>query len=808
MASNHLYNFQELLVHGVLDSNTLYHKITKLRIPQIQRSYAQGRKSESDIRDNFLNEIFSALTHNTPLEMSFVYGAFDNGVFDILDGQQRLTTIFLVHWYILMRENQNLSALKWLNIFCYETRKTSTDFISKLTGEIFKFDETPKAEIESRKWFVLSYRQDSTVTSMIIMLNAIHDKYQKLRCTNLAGSLDNLKFYLIPLDEYGLSEDLYIKMNARGLRLTPFDNFKADLVNYLRSNSYNSPTALPGSTTCQTVPYDLYFSIQMDNSWIDLFWKIDDKKYDSLFFRFFYRYMASKYITAIKSTQGFDQMKEDPDYLFFADVSEKQQDKYKGFSLYSKLLNNSYIKDMDNILNILKDHYLQDIKPNLTSPWGDTAFMFDDSSKFERKSQTIFSSVIEYLGKTPPSSFNVTDFRQWMRVVWNIVENSNIDGLQPQMGVMRRLSDILNAGCVGNIYGGLAAYTGGNISMSVTEEIEKAKLIINNSTWENSFINAEANQFLKGMVSFFCDYASPTFTTQDFNDRYALISKMFDVGGITTPYKNEHVLIRALISCFNDWWTNNKLMNLRFTERVERGTFLKNMIRSNKAIWAMFNNMLIHARTMSENDIINELLKVISSASPNAGCLPTVGGNSGRPGLHAFELAYKRLTTDNALYDWISHEEASQKKYFKIYYAYNHIWATIPFATYARTMLDTDRDTIINMLCVNLGLDYEDQNQDEMFRKYGFHFGFDINLVKLYNGRTFKLVFRWNDTVILYIKYNNDEDRQALQDLFRVQTPGKDGYLKINEVALSGDAYQKVLNMYSNALQSLTSSAQ
>lgn len=808
MASNHLYNFQELLVHGVLDSNTLYHKITKLRIPQIQRSYAQGRKSESDIRDNFLNEIFSALTHNTPLEMSFVYGAFDNGVFDILDGQQRLTTIFLVHWYILMRENQNLSALKWLNIFCYETRKTSTDFISKLTGEIFKFDETPKAEIESRKWFVLSYRQDSTITSMITMLNAIHDKYQKLRCTNLAGSLDNLKFYLIPLDEYGLSEDLYIKMNARGLRLTPFDNFKADLVNYLRSNSYNSPTALPGSTTCQTVPYDLYFSIQMDNSWIDLFWKIDDKKYDSLFFRFFYRYMASKYITAIKSTQGFDQMKEDPDYLFFADVSEKQQDKYKGFSLYSKLLNNSYIKDMDNILNILKDHYLQDIKPNLTSPWGDTAFMFDDSSKFERKSQTIFSSVIEYLGKTPPSSFNVSDFRQWMRVVWNIVENSNIDGLQPQMGVMRRLSDILNTGCVGNIYGGLAAYTGGNISMSVTEEIEKAKLIINNSTWENSFINAEANQFLKGMVSFFCDYASPTFTTQDFNDRYALISKMFDVGGITTPYKNEHVLIRALISCFNDWWTNNKLMNLRFTERVERGTFLKNMIRSNKAIRAMFNTMLIHASKMSENDVINELLNVISCASPKAGCLPMDGGNSGRPGMHAFERAYKRLTTDNALYDWISQEEASQKKYFKIYYAYNHIWATIPFATYARTMLDTDRDTIINMLRVNLGLDYEDPNQAGMFKEYGFHFGFDINLIKLYNGRKFKLAFRWNDTAMLYIKYDNDEDRQALQDLFGIQTPGKDGYLKINEVALSGDAYQKVLNMYSNALQSLTSSAQ
>ena len=46
--------------------------------------------------------------------------------------------------------------------------------------------------------------------------------------------------------------------------------------------------------------------------------------------------------------------------------------------------------------------------------------------------------------------------------------------------------------------------------------------------------------------------------------------------------------------------------------------------------------------------------------------MPMDGGKSGRPGMHAFELAYKRLTTDNALYDWISQEEFSQKKYFKI----------------------------------------------------------------------------------------------------------------------------------------------
>ena len=97
MASQHLYNLQELMTQGVLDSNNNYQPVVKLRVPRIQRSYAQGRESELDIREKFLGDIFSSLNSGTSLEMSFVYGSFGSGVFDVLDGQQRLTTLFLVH---------------------------------------------------------------------------------------------------------------------------------------------------------------------------------------------------------------------------------------------------------------------------------------------------------------------------------------------------------------------------------------------------------------------------------------------------------------------------------------------------------------------------------------------------------------------------------------------------------------------------------------------------------------------------------------------------------------------------------------
>ena len=36
-----------------------------------------------------------------------------------------------------------------------------------------------------------------------------------------------ITFQLLKLDEFGLSDDLYIKMNARGKPLTNFETFKA-----------------------------------------------------------------------------------------------------------------------------------------------------------------------------------------------------------------------------------------------------------------------------------------------------------------------------------------------------------------------------------------------------------------------------------------------------------------------------------------------------------------------------------------------------------------------------------------------------
>ena len=75
-------------------------QLKKITIPIIQRDYAQGRKDKGFIRKNFLKSIKDSLEKNENLTLDFVYGNTEGEKFFPLDGQQRLTTLWLVYWYL------------------------------------------------------------------------------------------------------------------------------------------------------------------------------------------------------------------------------------------------------------------------------------------------------------------------------------------------------------------------------------------------------------------------------------------------------------------------------------------------------------------------------------------------------------------------------------------------------------------------------------------------------------------------------------------------------------------------------------
>lgn len=225
-----------------------------IKIPRIQRDYAQGRENAQKIREKFVKDLFESLKNDKTLHLQFIYGSVKNAPdknngekdeFIPLDGQQRLTTLYLLHWYIAMRNNTTES---YLANFTYETRSSSREFCKALSENTQKFYQAMQealAQIQEKKksksnetilsttikdqaWFLPFWEQDPTIQSMLTMLDSIHTEASKYSLDTLTlERLDRLTFSLIELRDFGLDDELYIKMNARGELLNDFENFKA-----------------------------------------------------------------------------------------------------------------------------------------------------------------------------------------------------------------------------------------------------------------------------------------------------------------------------------------------------------------------------------------------------------------------------------------------------------------------------------------------------------------------------------------------------------------------------------------------------
>ena len=58
-----------------------------VRVPIIQRDYAQGRVGKEELRKAFLTDLKKALDSNDRLKLDFVYGATEHGGVNPLDRQ-------------------------------------------------------------------------------------------------------------------------------------------------------------------------------------------------------------------------------------------------------------------------------------------------------------------------------------------------------------------------------------------------------------------------------------------------------------------------------------------------------------------------------------------------------------------------------------------------------------------------------------------------------------------------------------------------------------------------------------------------
>ncbi len=221
-----------------------------ITIPTIQRDYSYGTntKETNKILNNLLDSFYFALKENKTLTLNFIYGYELNNKFIPLDGQQRLTTLFLLHFYAgLFVDNDNdLNAIKdVLKNFTYATREDTERFCIDLIENIELIQKSIKKEtnlsinklIEEQAFYLVNYRQDKSIQSMLFVLKKIEEKFKDNKdiLQKLFHS-DYINFYVLDFGPFSLSDDLYIKMNARGKKLTTFEIFKSQLLKYIDDN--------------------------------------------------------------------------------------------------------------------------------------------------------------------------------------------------------------------------------------------------------------------------------------------------------------------------------------------------------------------------------------------------------------------------------------------------------------------------------------------------------------------------------------------------------------------------------------------
>jgi len=282
MALTKLYTLIDLFKDSD-DVNSESLPLTKIEIPMIQRDYAQGRNTPevNRIRKRFLASLYHALTEQKQLKLDFVYGDIDEEhVLVPLDGQQRLTTLFLLHWYVARHEKVEESKMEFLKKFSYKTRFSARTFCKCLVEYTpnFALDKLSE-DITDQSWMPLDWKHDPTINAMLNMLDDIHTLFKGT--FGLWPLLEQgfIAFYFLPIKDMGLTDELYIKMNSRGKPLTEFEHFKAEWEGYMNSFDKDSSERI---------------SRKIDIEWTDVLWpyKGDNNIIDDEFVRY-YKYLCA-----------------------------------------------------------------------------------------------------------------------------------------------------------------------------------------------------------------------------------------------------------------------------------------------------------------------------------------------------------------------------------------------------------------------------------------------------------------------------------------------------------------------------------
>lgn len=232
----------------------------KVVIPDLQRDYCWGKdawikteKRFADLVSGFVGRLLDLYSETSGREtqtLGLIYGYEQpKGHIQICDGQQRLTTLFLLLGYVNTKANYVFSDYlmskeeredDYEPRLQYAIRESTLYFLSDLTKEVFIEGRSSLEEVlkvyrhdpiqKFPGWYFREYDLDASIQNMLAALGSIDLVAREQSFNDWKGFgnylLNNLQFLYYDMGTRSRGEETYVVINTTGEPLSPTENIK------------------------------------------------------------------------------------------------------------------------------------------------------------------------------------------------------------------------------------------------------------------------------------------------------------------------------------------------------------------------------------------------------------------------------------------------------------------------------------------------------------------------------------------------------------------------------------------------------
>lgn len=245
----------------------LFSHDNKIVIPDLQRDYCWGNNAyikqekvqkelvSSFVGDYLLTSFKEQSSPTSDLLLGLVYGYEEPlNCFNICDGQQRITTLFLLLGMVNRFSDGEFNGFIISSVemqddyephLLYSIRESTLYFLSDLSLNFFINNFLSGVSlIKESNWYFDEYERDATVQSMLAALGIIEKILVNEKDIDYKSFgkflLNNLKMIYYDMENRARGEETYIVINTTGEPLSSTENIKPILLGNISDNKlYN-----------------------------------------------------------------------------------------------------------------------------------------------------------------------------------------------------------------------------------------------------------------------------------------------------------------------------------------------------------------------------------------------------------------------------------------------------------------------------------------------------------------------------------------------------------------------------------------